>query len=244
MTYSVCPGGRAPAAGLGSGPAGGRGGGGGEAGGAAHQCPAAAGGQDDGQAGIPAQGREPVGTGHHCQPLGLALLSSLCTRCARLCSQQLEDPCSLVCFLFATVGHLDGVCFLMGSVSVFGGASDSPGGDFALAPVAAAQGGRSRLLSCVLGPCLGTNSNLGRVLATAGERRRLWFWALTTQTSEPRPLVGSSLLSSPFPCHSRTSVTPALRELAEASRPLLLPLLYQGPRRSERCKAGRLLGSR
>lgn len=63
LTYSVCPGGRAPAAGLGSGPAGGRGRGGGEAGRAAHQCPAAAGGKDDGQAGIPAQGREPAGDG-------------------------------------------------------------------------------------------------------------------------------------------------------------------------------------
>lgn len=63
-----------------------------------------------------------------------------------------------------------------------------------------------------------------------------------TDIRTPPPL--GPPLPSPFPCHSRMSVTPALRELAEASRLLPLPLLYQGPRRSERCKAGRLLGSR
>lgn len=89
LTHCLCPGCRAPTAGMGSGPTGGGGRGGSEAGRAAQQCPAAAGGRDDGQAGVPAQGREPAGD----WPLPLSHSSGPCS--PRTVHKPVPSPASL-----------------------------------------------------------------------------------------------------------------------------------------------------
>lgn len=108
-----CSGCRAPAAGIGSGPAGGRGGREGEAGRAAHRCPAAAGGKDDGPEGLPAQGREPAGDGASAASVSLALALHSQPG-AQGCFPAAHILASLLYFILSQlVGNLDTGCVLV-----------------------------------------------------------------------------------------------------------------------------------